>query len=156
MTYKGIKASYVIHIRFREKSICRLRSLGNQSLSLKLDELRPWIHSSFFSQGAKKNSQFLLGYTILMRGFTKKRSICSLRFVWNQSLSLKQDELRSWIESSFFLQGPKKNGQFSLGHIILMCWFHEKSICSLRFVQNQSLSLKWDELRPWIESIYFS
>ena len=85
-----------------------------------------------------------------MRWFSKK-GICSLRFVWNQSLSLKRDELRLWIESSFFSWGAKTNGLISLGYTILMHWFYEKSIFSLCFVWNQSLSLKRDELRLWIE-----
>ena len=108
-------------------------------LSLKRDELRLWIESGFFSLRAMINGQLSLGYTILLCWFCDK-SICSHRLFWNQSLSLKRGELHPWIESNLFVRGAKKNGQFSLEYTILMGWFHEKSIRSLRFVWNLTLS----------------
>ena len=139
---------------FHNKSICSLCFVWNQTLSLKRDELRPSIESSFFSREAKTNGQFSLGYTILMHWFHEK-SICSLLFVWIQNLSIKHDEHHLWIESRFFSWAAKTNGLFSLGYMILMPWFREKCICSFYFIWNQSLFLKWDELRLWIESSFF-
>ena len=88
----------------KKRSIGSLRFVQNQGLSLKHDEHHPWIESSFFSRGAKTNDQFSLVYRILMNWFRKKKkkSICSLRFVWNKVCPYKgMDFIRAQNQVSF-------------------------------------------------------
>ena len=85
-------------------------------------------------------------YTIFMLWFREK-TIPILRFVWNQSMSLNWDKLRSCQESRFFVKGQDKWVVTIEIHDIHALVLQKKNISIIRFVCNQSSPLKQDKLR---------
>ena len=111
-----------------KKSICSLLFFWNQSLSLKWDELRPWILSTLFLVKGQDKWVVLIGIRYIDEIVSRKKHL-RLCFAWNQSLSLKWMNFDSGLNIVSFHKGPRQMG-----------WF----------------SLKRDEHHPWIESSLFS